>query len=171
MAREKGIAAWHALGAAALFVVGSAVVLYALFSPVPRGQGRELRVRLLYQTDLQALQDACADVSRRVVEGDLKPGMYTIRYHPQKEVAGFPQVLLELMPVYVDLEPDGMVVVALMGGLDHYGAVFYPAGYRMQNKPLGNKQIADRLWYYDDGYDEHSDWQERIDSLRPKPGK
>jgi hypothetical protein len=56
-------------------------------------------------------------------------------------------------------------------GVNHCGVVFYPDEYKVsspQTLPLGNKQLRDGLWYYDDGYEERSDWQQRLDALKPK---
>lgn len=172
MMKGRGIIGWQVFGMSLVIVAGIILlVLLLFFGRPPRGREREMRIRLLYETDHKALRDACSELSRRARTASLTPGMYQIRSNPNPEVAQFPEIILQLAPAYVEVSDDGMVIVAMMGGLSHFGVVFYPERYAIQNRPLGNKEIASQLWYYDDGYDERSDWQERIDSLRPEPGK
>lgn len=175
MTRKKttnGMIGWCVAGASMVVIAG--IVLLALgllLQDVP--SGRELRVKLLYKTDHQALRDACRELSNRAKTGDLKPGMYYFLPRPAPEIAQFPKTMLDLMPGHVDVEHNGMVVVAMRGALDGFGVAFYPDDYKMsspQSLPLGHKQIIGGLWYYDDGYDECSDWQQRLDSLRPETG-
>lgn len=171
MMEKRGMITWYGVSLAILISGIVLLVILVFFPHPPSGRGRELRVRLLYKTDHQALLDACRELSHGVRSSSLKPGMYPIRSNPNQEIVQFPQVVLGLMPAYVDLHRDGMVIVAMMGGVSHFGVVFYPDDYEMsspQARPLGHKQIIDGLWYYDDGYDEVSDWQQRIDALRPK---
>ena len=154
-----------------ILVTGIILFVLVVFLPrAPRGCARKRRVRLLYETNHQELLDGCKELSRRVRTGSLKPDMYPIRSDPDPEVAQFPQAILELMPAYVDLDRNGMVVVAVEGGITHCGVAFYPDDYKISTHdglPLGNKQIIEGLWYYDDGYDARSDWKERLDSLKP----
>lgn len=162
---------WWVAGVSAVVITGIVLlVLSLLLQDVPRGRGRELRVKLLYQTDHQALRDACRELSNRAKAGDLKPGMYYFWAPPAPEIAQFPKAIVSLSPGHVDVERDGMVVVAMMGALDGFGVAFYPEDYKIsspQSLPLGHKQIIDRLWYYDHCYDERPGWQQRLDALRP----
>jgi len=163
---------WCVAGASMAVIAGIVLlVLSLLLQDVP--SGRELRVKLLYQTDHQALRDACRELSNRAKAGDLKPGMYYFLPRPAPEIAQFPKAILDLSPGHVDVERNGMVVVAMRGALDGFGAAFYPDDYRTSSRqplPLGHKEIIGGLWYYDDCYDECSDWQQRLDSLRPVTG-
>lgn len=170
----KGMIVWCVAGVSMVVITGIVLlVLRLLLQDVPSGSRRELRVKLLYQTDHQALRDACRELSNRARAGDLKPGMYYFVPRPAPEIAQFPKAILSLSPGHVDVERNGMVVVAMMGALDGFGVAFYPDDYRISSRqplPLGHKQIIGGLWYYDDCYDECSDWQQRLDSLRPETG-
>lgn len=136
---------------------------------------RQRRVRLLYETDHAALLQACRELSRRVARGDLKPGTYYVRFDPSPEVSRFPKMIVDLVPsyVYIDENMTGRVIVAMAGGLDHFGVEAYPADC---NQPIsgctfGKKELIPGLWYYDDGYDEDPRYEQRIQALKPKRGK
>ena len=45
-----------------------------------------IRVRLLCETDHQALLEACRELSSRFARGELKPGKYWVRIHRDPEV-------------------------------------------------------------------------------------
>lgn len=166
---KTGVIVWPVFGVSFVILVAVVSLVLAVFlSRVPSGPGRDLRIKLLYKTNHQALLDACRDLSSQVRTGKVKPGMYYFRPDPSRGVEHFPRVLQDLIPAYVDLRHDGMVIVAMMGGINHFGVVVYPDEYGAQALPLGHKQITDGLWYYDDGYDERPDWQQRIDSLEPE---
>jgi hypothetical protein len=138
----------------------------------PSGRGRDLRVKLLYRTDHKALLGACRELSGCMRMGKLKARMYHFGPNPDPQTAQFPQPILDLMPAYVTVETDGRVVVAMMGGLDHFGVYAYPEDYKkppFDDFRFGDMKLIEGLWYYDDGYDARpEDWQERIDALKPK---
>jgi hypothetical protein len=86
-----------------------------------------LRVHLLCETDHEVLLQACNELSRRAKRGELKPGTYNVRrdHHPQ--VRRFPQPIRDLVPgyVYIDENDSGRVMLAMQGGLDHFGVQAY----------------------------------------------
>ncbi|MBW7990770.1 MAG: hypothetical protein FVQ84_12255 [Planctomycetes bacterium] len=129
------------------------------------------QVRLLCKTDHQALLDACRELSRRVARGNLKPGQYNVSHDPHPDVAGFPQLIIDLAPSRAIIGSYGEVSLEMMGGLDHFGVTFYPDNYK---KPpfvgfkLGDKKLIDGLWYYDDGYEANPRYHKKIDALLQK---
>ena len=133
---------------------------------------QQRRVRLLYKTDHQDLLGACRELSKRVSIGDLRPGKYSLRGSSRhKEVSQFPQPILDLGPIHVFIDYDGRVMLEMAGGLDHFGVSAYPEDYKkpLHTKKLGDKELIDGLWYYDDGYRVRpEDYDKRIEALRPK---
>jgi len=129
-----------------------------------------LRVRLLYKTDHAALLDACRDLSRRPAAGELKPRTYHFRSTVDPETATFGSPILELEPVYVDVDESGMIMVAMIGGLDHIGVYAYPESFSRQTCAVrGDRELIPGLWYYDDGYAARpQDWDKHIEKLRQK---
>jgi len=173
MMKEKEVVVRYVFGAS-FVIVTTGILLFVLkvfLAGPPIGSERKRRVKLLYETNHDELRAACEELSRRVMAGSLRPDMYSLRVDRAPEVAQFPQVILDLKPVAVTLSQDGTVTVVMIGGFDHWGVVFYPDDYKIQTPdglPLGNKELIDGLWYYDDGYRERSDWQQRLDSLKPR---
>jgi len=130
---------------------------------------RQRQVRLLYETNHQALLEACREISVRVVRGDLKPGRYSIRRDPDPETSRFPQPILNLKPSYVFVDEDGWVKLEMFGGLGHFGVSAYPEDYKIPSySKYGDKELISGLWYYDDGYRHNPEYGKIIEALRPK---
>jgi hypothetical protein len=174
MARNKKMLI---IGIAIILVIGSVVYFVWQFWDVAlviRTMSRNKQqgqVRLLCKTDHQALLDACRELSRRVARGDLKSGRYNVCHDPHPDVAGFPQPILDLGPSSVVIGDDGGVMLAMMGGLDHYGVYAYPDDYKKPTfvgSKLGDKELIPGLWYYDDGYEINSRYHKKIDALIQK---
>jgi len=129
-----------------------------------------LRVRLLYESDHAALLEACRDLGRRAIAGELKAGMYKVKGSADAVVQAFPRRILELEPVYVVVGEEGEITVAMIGGLDHIGVYGYPEGYsRSACAARGDRELIGGLWYYDDGYNARpQDWDWHIERLRRK---
>jgi hypothetical protein len=127
------------------------------------------RVRLLYQTDHQTLLKACRELSRRVAARDLKAGTYRVRLDRHPEATRFPQAILDLDPVYVNVQVDGTVLVGMRGGIDHFGVHAYPGDFQ---EPLylknGDRKLINGLWYYDDGLRHDPNYWEYLESMRPQ---
>jgi len=115
--------------------------------------------------------DACRELSRRFARGELKSGQYNVRHDSHPDVAGFPKPIIDLAPNLVIIDEYGGVSLDMMGGFDHFGVSFYPVDYK---KPpfvgfkLGDKELIDGLWYYDDGYEGNPRYQKKIDALLQK---
>lgn len=127
---------------------------------------RQKTVRLLSETDHQALLEACRKLSREIDQGNLlAPYRYLVGFEPSPEITRFPQVILDLEPLFVDTWPDGRIGVGMSGGIYHYGVRAYPENYKKPSDDFefGDKKIIDGLWYYEDGYN-----PKRIESLLKK---
>ena len=113
--------------------------------------------RLLYQTDHRELLDACRQVLTHHDNGLFSADQIDVRD------AQFAADLKHIPPLILDLEPvsvwflENRVRVALIGGLDHAGAIAYRD---REDVPPGADEIelADGLlYYYDDGLREADD--------------
>jgi len=165
------------IGIAIILVIVSVVYFVsqfwdiALFIQTMSREKQQGQVRLLCETDYQALLEACREISRRVAEGDLKSGRYNVRHNPHPDVAVFPQPIIDLGPTCVIVSDEGAVQIEMMGGLDHFGVSAYPDDYK---KPpfvgfkLGDKKLINGLWYYDDGYEANPRYYKKIDALMQK---
>jgi hypothetical protein len=132
---------------------------------------RQRLVRLLSETNHQALLEACREISKEVSEGNLAPNRYSVRYKPDPEVSRFPQLVLDIEPLYIDVSSDGCVELEIFGALHHCGITAYPENYTKPNEHFkyGDKKIIDGLWYYEHGYSsQRGKW---IDSLLKKENK
>ena len=133
-------------------------------------QTERMRVRLLCETDHEVLLEACNELSRRAKRGNLKPGKYNVRRDRHPEASRFPQPILNLAPscVYIDENDSGRVMLEMMGGLVHFGVEAYTEDYQKPSFAgfkFGDKELIPRLWYYDDGYRGHPEYEERIKAL------
>jgi hypothetical protein len=128
-------------------------------------------VRLLSETDYQALLEACRELSKRVTAGDLKPpGPYWIRIdkNPKASQFQFPQLILDIEPVFVHIDAEGWVMLE-MGGIPSFGVVAYIEVSEADSSFQANIELIPGLWYYDEDYrDEYPKWQKRIDALIQK---
>ena len=134
-------------------------------------QAKRTQVRLLCKTDHQALLKACRDLSKEVPGGNLKPGRYYLSgSDPAPEASEFPQPILDLWPSYVFIHDDGCVKLEMLGGLSHFGVSAYPEDYEepFHGFEYGDIELIDGLWYYDDEYKGHPEYQKRIEALIQK---
>lgn len=123
--------------------------------------------RLLCEGDWTSLLEACRELLHRVDAGDLHPGEYSLEYDPPEEVSQFPQPIVELGFGVVCVQTE-RVVIAMMGGLDHFGVNAYQKNYTPPSDDFkyGDRELIPGLWYYDDGYREAPAWYgKKIDTL------
>ena len=123
------------------------------------GKNRQIRARLLSQTDHQALLEACREISKEVAAGNLDPNRYIVRYKPDPEISRFPQLVLDVEPLCIDIYSDGRVSLEISGALHHCGVTAYPENYEKPSDyfTYGDKKIIDGLWYYEHGYNPKRD--------------
>lgn len=129
---------------------------------------------LLYETDHRALLEACRELSRQVAAGELKPGRYNTRYDINPETGRFPQLILNLAPLHVDVEKDGQIDLT-MSPVVMYGVCAFPEDYKRSRAELfrsGEKvwgiELIDGLWYYDEDFLRHPEHKKEVEELLKK---
>lgn len=135
---------------------------------------RQKKARLLSETDHQALLEACREISREIFAGNLPPNRYLIHPDPVPEVSLFPQLILDVGPMFIQTKSDGRVSVGMQGGWHHYGVTAYPEGFEKPSNSFkyGDKKIIDGLWYYEDGYNpRYNKWIEKMIQKGKKSNK
>lgn len=157
-----------ALGLVVLYLTPGGKFLRFMKTEIKEEQQR--KVRLLSETDHQALLEACRELSGRVSAGDLEPGGYLFRYKPHPETSRFPQLILDLEPMRISIKSDGSIRVGMHGGYHHYGVIAYPENFEKPSHSFkyGDKKIIDGLWYYEDGYEGSPKYQKKIEKLIQK---
>jgi len=159
---------------------GSALVAYVGYSVIwiirDLRRMEAHRPVLLYETDHQALLEACRELSRQVDEGKLEPGMYGLGLNPTRDpkMRQFPQLILDLAPVRVDIEKDGQVVL-IMSSIVMYGVCAFPEDYEGSVDELykyGDEawgiELIDGLWYYDEDFQKHPEHKKEVEELLKK---
>jgi hypothetical protein len=96
--------------------------------------------KLLYETDHQAVLEACRDLMARHKRGEEFPPMF----FPSDP--GFPDSLRPLRPSYLSVSYD-VVVMEMHGGHDHYGFYAFAEGSEKEKGYGGKKLIDGLLWY------------------------
>jgi hypothetical protein len=135
-----------------------------------RRDTEQSRVRLLCETDHEALLGACREVLRQVADGKLKTGVYV-----GGQIAQFPEPIPSLRPDHVTVGEDGKLKIEMMYvGWSSLGVYAYREGYPDYPPPSkkGDRKLLDGLWYYDDGYLGDPDGYDKyIDNLLRRCGK
>lgn len=131
---------------------------------------RQRIVRLLSKTDHHVLLEACRNLSREMdIDDSLPRSRYFVRHEPSPEIKYFPQMILDIEPLCIDIYSDGRVKLEMTGALHHSGVIAYPENYEKPSDDfeLGDKKIINGLWYYEDHYKPKRD-DKRIESLLEK---
>ena len=124
---------------------------------------------LLYQTDHQALLEACREISKRVTSGEIKvEHNHTYYKHsgdldPEKKL--FPKPILDLTPSQVYIENNGMVGI-IMSPVVPYGVRVYPFG--VKRGYYGDLELIPGLWYFDQDFVSHPEHKKEIEELLKK---
>jgi hypothetical protein len=130
---------------------------------------RQLRTRLLCKTDHQALLNACRELSRKLVTGEVAADVYK-----GSDILKLPDPIPSLQPNHVTLGEDGQVKIEMFVGWYPLGVQVYPEGFPNYPPPFkyGDRQLLPGLWYYDDGYSSNPDeYDKRIDHILEKCGR
>ena len=156
-----GLLIVFALGLAFLYLTPHGKFLRYIRVDAIKSQQR--KVRLLSETDHEALLAACRELSREVLAGNLQ-SFYLVRLHPSPELSQLPQIILDLEPLRVVTADCGRVMVELGCALHHFDVVAYPEDYEEPSPyfEYGDKKIIDGLWYCEDGYNpKYGKWVEK----------
>lgn len=128
---------------------------------------------LLYETDHRELLKSCRELSRRVDTGRLEPGLYRIHGDPDPESKQFPQLILELDPLHVNVKKDGRVSI-IMSTMVMYGVTAYPEDYEgslsglYEYAKVWRIELIDGLWYYDEDFRKHPEHLKEVEELLKK---
>lgn len=171
MSKRKKMVIGIIIAAVILVMVVAGGLLYYTMGPAIRmGQdAHRLRVRLLCDTDHQALLNACRELSSRVADGELRSGVYAAQ-----ELSRFPKPIPDLEPDHVTIDEDVVKVEMMYSGWTPLGVYAYRQGYPTRSPPFkyGDRELLEGLWYYDDGYRAHPDaYDKKIDALLRNCGR
>jgi hypothetical protein len=131
---------------------------------------KDLRSKLLRDSDPNALLAASRELSARVLSGKLEAGSYCVRFWPDREVSGFPETIRSLSPNFVYISRTGTVKISMTTKLLTFGVIAYPPGddeEHFPNSSFGDRKLIEGLWYYDENYHRynHSDYDHEIDAI------
>lgn len=128
------------------------------------------KVKLLFESNHEELLLACRKMLLEAKDGKREYGELLFLTKEEKKLyESLPEPLKKIEPVSIGISPD-RIMVSLWGGMYHVGIVAFPEG----TMPWGNqchKELIEGLWYYDDRYNSDPDFEEYIESLRPKSQK
>ena len=150
-----------------LIAVICAYALLILNSPDDSPNRR--RVRLLYETDHEALLKA----GREILSNGPDPRKYRpfgpihIDGFPVPRGVPIPRVIRKLRPHAVLINFNGYLVLHMREGIENYGVKVYPEGFKTPGDPFryGHRELLPGLWYYDYRYRHDPQYNKRIDAL------
>ena len=128
---------------------------------------------LLYETDHRELLKVFRELSKRIDAGLLETGSYRIHGVTAPESKKFPQLILDLDPLYVNLEKDGRAEM-IMSSVVMYGVVVYPEDFEgsleglYQYAKVWGFELIDGLWYYDEDFRKHPEHMKEVKELLKK---
>ena len=123
----------------------------------------------MYQTDHEALLEACMEISKRVTSGEIKVDYNRTYYRlsddldPEKKL--LPKPILDLAPSQVYIEKNGMVDIT-MSPVVPYGVRVYPVG--VKRPYYGDLELIPGLWYFDKDFVSHPEHKREIEELLKK---
>jgi len=132
----------------------------------------EKRVQLLYETDHEALLQACRSLMEQKRNNSLNMNHWFIeqrfakalRINGNFHAAGISETIVDLEPVFIKIYEDDRVLIELVSDFYSVAVQAYPDDV----EGGGNKKLLDGLWYWDVGYEKISDFDEYLKRLKPK---
>lgn len=151
---------------ALIFYAGYRIILVVLDMRMMESR----RPVLLYQTDHRALLEACRELSRQVVAGQIEPGQYQIHGNSgDPDLRQFPKPILELDPLLAIVEKDGSVNLIMWPSI-MYGVCAFPEFYS-GSRGYPHEwyiKLIDGLWYYDEDFGKHPEHKKEVEELLNK---
>jgi len=157
-----------AVGIAVVGGIGAYFCYYFVLPGVRMGCAvDQLRIRLLCETDHQALLEAGRELSRRVVSEGSGVNTYI-----GADVSQLPEPIPSLRPHHVTIDRDGLVKIEMYTGWSPLGVYVFPEGHEKPSVGYGQRRLLEGLWYYDDGYSvDPAAYDKVIDAILVKCGK
>ncbi|MHC4116984.1 MAG: hypothetical protein ACYSWO_05705 [Planctomycetota bacterium] len=154
----------------AIVVVALIVTYVQLIRTGSEGSPQERRVRLLFQTDHEALLQAGREILRMRPK-DLMKYVIGRPIHidgiPVPRGVPIPRVIRKLRPRAVLINLDGYIVLHMRKGTANFGVKIYPEGFKRPRRPFryGHRQLLPGLWYYDYRYKRDPAYNKKIDEI------
>jgi hypothetical protein len=126
----------------------------------------ERKIRLLVETDPQALLEACRELSRRHPGGLMDANDLQL-----------PEIIVALQPNYVSIDRHGVVEIGMYTGRWPFGINALPEDLQESEKERAQherrgRMLVEGLWYFEYGYwNDPAGYDRRIDELLSKYGK
>ena len=130
----------------------------------------EKRVRLLYETDHEALLKACRSLMAQKDSNSLNMDYWHVedgeiyRIYDHFREAGLPEVIVKLDPVFIYIYKDDRVLIECVAAFYSVSVQAYPIGVTGG----GDKMLLEGLWYWDIGYEKHKDFDKYLERLNPE---
>ena len=152
-----------------MVVIGLIAVYGLLILNGPDDSPQQRRVRLLCETDHEALLQA----GREILSNGPDPKNY--RPYGPIHIDGFPvprgvpipRVIWRLRPHAVLINFNGYLVLHMTEGMANYGVKIYPEGFKAPGDRFryGHRELLPGLWYYDDRYRRDPAYNQKIDAI------
>ena len=152
-----------------MVVIALLAVYGLLILNSPDDSPNRRRVRLLYETDHEALLRA----GRQILDNGPDPKKYRpfgpihIDGFPVPRGVPIPRIIRRLRPHAVLMNFNGYLVLHMTEGIENYGVKIYPEGFKPQGDRFryGHRQLLAGLWYYDHRYRRDPAYNKTIDRI------
>jgi hypothetical protein len=153
----------------ALLILGCEILVIATIAYHIRKFQQDLknmearRPVLLYQTDHKTLLSGCRELSKKVIAGQIKPTRYSVG--EMQDIGGFPQIILDLQPFFVDIDEKGVVHIIMSPELMYEVIAIPDNSEEMVSKHALGIMLVEGLWYYDEDFIQHHERMKEIEEL------
>jgi len=159
-----------------MIILALSLAVLLLKSPVPHiiksvfGISRQIKrkkVKLLFESNHEELLLACRKMLLEAEDGKRDYGELWFGDEEGKKLFEcLPEPLKNIEPVYIVISHES-IMVALWGGMYHMGLIVFSEDFPAWGDKC-HKELIEGLWYYDDRHKNTPNFEEYIESLRPK---